>query len=192
MQTPTTAEFNTAIEVLKKYAERLNEQATHSVIQMPESRLGVDYAARIQSQTIGQIGQIETVAAQVKTGGTKFFNNRIKPISVMFNPRHALLLRQRRILCPRSGCGKDAECPRRVRPASPCPCPVHVREQATDRQCPQTVRVHVQSASAFSPCPDKCPCRWLRKSSLCPQAGHCPVRKMSTSLDAPCPHDMST
>jgi hypothetical protein len=66
MQTPTTVEFNTAIEVLKKYAERLNEQAAHSMIQMPESRLGVDYAARIQSQTIGQIGQIETIAAQVK------------------------------------------------------------------------------------------------------------------------------
>ena len=73
MQTPTTAEFNTAIEVLKKYAERLNEQATHSVIQMPESRLGVDYAARIQSQTIGQIGQIETVAAQVKNWRDEVF-----------------------------------------------------------------------------------------------------------------------
>jgi uncharacterized protein YaaN involved in tellurite resistance len=66
MQTPTTAEFNTTIKVLKKYAERLNEQAAHSMIQMSESRLDVDYAARIQSQTIGQIGQIETVAAQVK------------------------------------------------------------------------------------------------------------------------------
>ena len=73
MQTPTTAEFNTAIEVLKKYAKRLNEQATHSVIQMPESRLGVDYAARIQSQTIGQIGQIETVAAQVKNWRDEVF-----------------------------------------------------------------------------------------------------------------------
>jgi hypothetical protein len=30
MQTPTTAEFNTAIEVLTEYAERLNEQAAHS------------------------------------------------------------------------------------------------------------------------------------------------------------------
>jgi hypothetical protein len=65
MQTPTTAEFNTAIEVLKKYAERLNEQATHSVIQMPESRLGADYAARIQSQTIGQISHVEALAAQL-------------------------------------------------------------------------------------------------------------------------------
>ena len=73
MQTPSTVEFNTAIEVLKKYAERLNEQAAHSMIQMPESRLGVDYAARIQSQTIGQIGQIETVAAQVKNWRDEIF-----------------------------------------------------------------------------------------------------------------------
>ena len=73
MQTPTTVEFNTAIEVLKKYAERLNEQAAHSMIQMPESRLGVDYAARIQSQTIGQIGQIETVAAQIKNWRDEIF-----------------------------------------------------------------------------------------------------------------------
>jgi hypothetical protein len=73
MQTPTTVEFNTAIEVLKKYAERLNEQAAHSIIQMPESRLGVDYAARIQSQTIGQIGQIETVAVQVKNWRDEVF-----------------------------------------------------------------------------------------------------------------------
>jgi hypothetical protein len=65
MQTPTTAEFNTAIEVLKKYAERLNDQATHSVIQMPESRLGVDYAARIQSQSIGQISNVEALATQL-------------------------------------------------------------------------------------------------------------------------------
>ena len=65
MQTPTPAKIKTAIKVLKLYAERLNEQATHSVIQMPESRLGTDYAMRIQSQTIGQISHIEAVAAQL-------------------------------------------------------------------------------------------------------------------------------
>ena len=65
MQTTTTAEFNTAIEVLKKYAECLNEQAAHSMIQMPESCLGADYVARIQSQTSGQISYIEAVAAQL-------------------------------------------------------------------------------------------------------------------------------
>jgi hypothetical protein len=65
MQTPTTAEFNIAIDGLKKYAERLNDQATHSMIQMPESRLGVDYAAHIQSQSIGQISYVEAFATQL-------------------------------------------------------------------------------------------------------------------------------
>ena len=65
MQTPTPIQIKIAIEVLKKYAERLNEQAAHSLIQMPESRLGADYAARIQSQAIGQISDIEAVAAQL-------------------------------------------------------------------------------------------------------------------------------
>ena len=65
MQTPTPVQIKTAIKVLKMYAERLNEQATHSVIQMPESRLGADYAARIQSQTIGQISHVEAVAARL-------------------------------------------------------------------------------------------------------------------------------
>jgi hypothetical protein len=46
---------------------------------------------------------------RLKTGGTKYFNNRITPISVMFNPRHALLLRQRRILCPRNSRGIDTQ-----------------------------------------------------------------------------------
>ncbi len=65
MQTPTPVQIKTAIKVLKMYAERLNEQATHSVIQLPESSLGGDYAARIQSQTIGQISHVEAVAARL-------------------------------------------------------------------------------------------------------------------------------
>jgi hypothetical protein len=65
MQTPTPAQIKTAIEVLKKYAERLNEQATHSIIQMPESRLGADYATRSQSQSIGQISHVEALAVQL-------------------------------------------------------------------------------------------------------------------------------
>jgi hypothetical protein len=79
MQTPTTAEFNTTIKVLKKYAERLNEQAAHSMIQMSESRLDVGYAARIQSQTIGQISHIENVAAQVKNWRDEIFQQSDQP-----------------------------------------------------------------------------------------------------------------
>lgn len=53
--------------MLNKPAERLNEQTAHSVIQMPESRLGDDYATRIESRTIEQTTRIETVAAQLKS-----------------------------------------------------------------------------------------------------------------------------
>jgi len=67
MQTPTTAQLRTAIEVLNKLVERLNEHAAHSVIQLPETQLGDRYAARIESRAIEQIGGIETVAAQLKS-----------------------------------------------------------------------------------------------------------------------------
>ena len=67
MQTPTTAQLRTAIEVLNKLGERLNEHAAHSVIQLPETQLGDRYAARIESRAIEQIGGIETVAAQLKS-----------------------------------------------------------------------------------------------------------------------------
>ena len=53
--------------MLNKPAERLNEQAAHSVTQMPESRLGDNFAARIESQTVEQTTRIETVAAQLKS-----------------------------------------------------------------------------------------------------------------------------
>jgi len=43
-----------ARNVLNKLTERLNEQAAYSVTQMPESRLGDNFAARIESQTVEQ------------------------------------------------------------------------------------------------------------------------------------------
>ena len=66
MQPPTTAQIRTAIEVLKKLGERLNEHAAHSVMQLPETRLGDDYAARIEARTFEQTTHIETVTAQLK------------------------------------------------------------------------------------------------------------------------------
>ena len=55
MQTPTTAQLRTAIEVLNKLGERLNTHAEHSVMQLAESPLGAHYA-----------GRIEAVATQLK------------------------------------------------------------------------------------------------------------------------------
>ena len=66
MQTPTTAQIRTAIEVLNKLGERLNTHAEHSVMQLSESPLGAHYAGRIEVGAIVQITRIETVAAQLK------------------------------------------------------------------------------------------------------------------------------
>jgi len=52
MRTPTTAQIRTAIEVLKTLEERIDNHATHTVMQLPDTRLGDDYAARIESQSI--------------------------------------------------------------------------------------------------------------------------------------------
>jgi hypothetical protein len=66
MQTPTTDEICAAIQVLKKLGEHMNERATHSKLQMPESQLGGHYAARIEVNSIERIASIETVAMQLQ------------------------------------------------------------------------------------------------------------------------------
>ena len=66
MQTPTTAQLRTAIEVLTKLGERLNIHAEHSVIQLSESQLGAHYARRIEVGAIEQTARIEAVATQLK------------------------------------------------------------------------------------------------------------------------------
>src|SRR6266542_539364 len=67
MQTPTTAQLRTAIEVLKKLEERIDNHGTHSLMQLPATRLGDDYAARIEWQTIEQIARLKTVMAQLES-----------------------------------------------------------------------------------------------------------------------------
>ena len=67
MQTPTTAQLRTAIEVLKRLEERIANHATHTVMQPPETRLRDDYASRFESQTIEQIARLKTVMAQLES-----------------------------------------------------------------------------------------------------------------------------
>jgi hypothetical protein len=66
MQTPTTAQIRTAIEVLKKLSERINSHAEHSVMQLSESPQGAQHAGRIELGAIEQTTRIEAVAAQLK------------------------------------------------------------------------------------------------------------------------------
>ena len=67
MQTPTTSQLRTAIEVLKKLEERLNYEAAHTVMQLPETRLGDNYAARVEARAIERTTVVETVGAQLET-----------------------------------------------------------------------------------------------------------------------------
>ena len=66
MRTPTSAQVRTAIEVLKKLEERIDNHATFNMMQLPESRGGDDAAARIEAQTIEQISRVKTVMAQLE------------------------------------------------------------------------------------------------------------------------------
>ena len=61
MQIPSTA-----IEVLKKREERIDNHATFNMMQLPETR-GDDADARIEAQTIEQIARVKTVMAQLES-----------------------------------------------------------------------------------------------------------------------------
>ena len=66
MQTPTTTQIRTAIEVLKKLGKRLNEHRAHSITQLPDTQFGDQYAARIEARSIEQATRIQTVSAQLE------------------------------------------------------------------------------------------------------------------------------
>jgi hypothetical protein len=81
MQTPTTAQLRTAIEVLNKLGERLNTHAGHSVMQLAESPLGAHYAGRIEAGAIEQTTRIESVATQLKNWHDELLEQRRQCVS---------------------------------------------------------------------------------------------------------------
>jgi uncharacterized protein YqgV (UPF0045/DUF77 family) len=50
MQTPSTAQIRTAIEVLKKYGEHLNHNAVNTVIELSDSQLHDQQPGRIEAR----------------------------------------------------------------------------------------------------------------------------------------------
>ena len=66
MQTPTTAQLRTAIEVLKMLGERINNNATNAVMELPEAQYYDRHAASIEVRSIEQISRIETVSGQLE------------------------------------------------------------------------------------------------------------------------------
>lgn len=81
MQTPTSAQLHTAIEVLEKLRERINIQAAHSAIQLPDTQLGNHYAGQIGTKAIEQIVQLETVTAKLEIWRTELQQKRRQNVS---------------------------------------------------------------------------------------------------------------
>ena len=66
MQTPTTAQIRTAIEVLRKLGERINTHVEDSVMQLSETANGANHAGHIEVGAIEQTTRIEAVANQLR------------------------------------------------------------------------------------------------------------------------------
>lgn len=81
MQTPTTAQIRTAIEVLKKFGEHINTNAANEAIGLHESQHSNQQAARIGSRTIEQTSRIETVAAQLENWRDELVQQRRQCVS---------------------------------------------------------------------------------------------------------------
>ena len=93
MRTPTTAQVRTAIEVLKKLEERIDDHATFNTMQSPDARSGDDTAARIEAQTIEQISRVKTVVAQLESWRDELRQTGGIVLHSMFKTGHALPLR---------------------------------------------------------------------------------------------------
>src|SRR5215469_7673965 len=67
MQTPTTAQIRTAIEVLKKFGKHINHNAANLVVQLPDTHFGDHCAARLEVLKIEQASRIQTLTAQLES-----------------------------------------------------------------------------------------------------------------------------
>lgn len=92
MQTPTTAQIRTAIEVLKKLGEHLNTNAANTVINLPDSQHFDRHAASIEARTIEQT-TLRASLRNWKAGGTNCCNRGGNVLLIMFKTGHALPLR---------------------------------------------------------------------------------------------------
>jgi len=66
MQTPSTAQLRTTIEVLKKFGEHINRNAEDMVVQLPDTHFGDRFAARVGVAKIEQVTRIQTVVGQLE------------------------------------------------------------------------------------------------------------------------------
>jgi hypothetical protein len=65
MQTPTTAQIHTAIEVLEKLGEHIDHNAANLAVQLTDTHFGDHCTARAEVLKIEQVSRIQTLAAQL-------------------------------------------------------------------------------------------------------------------------------
>ena len=81
MQTPTTSQIRTAIEVLKKFREHLNNNAANLVVQLPDTHFGDHCAARVEVMKIEQVSRIQTLTAQLESWRDQLVQERRQCVS---------------------------------------------------------------------------------------------------------------
>lgn len=67
MQTPSTAQIRTTIEVLEKLGERINEFAARSARQIPNCSLSGQMAGQIGMNAMEQTKQVQEITGLLKT-----------------------------------------------------------------------------------------------------------------------------
>ncbi len=81
MQTPSTDQIHTAIEVLKKFGEHINHNAANLVVQLPDTLFGDHCAARVEVLKIEQVGRIQTLTAQLENWRDQLLQERRQCVS---------------------------------------------------------------------------------------------------------------
>jgi len=67
MQEPTTIQLRTAMEVLQKLGERINQHAAKSVRQIPPSSVSGQLAGQISANAMEQTKQVGEITGLLKT-----------------------------------------------------------------------------------------------------------------------------
>jgi hypothetical protein len=67
MQAPTTIQIRTAMEVLQKLGERINEHAVRSVRQIPPSSVSGQLAGQIGVNAMEQNNQVKEITGLLQT-----------------------------------------------------------------------------------------------------------------------------
>jgi hypothetical protein len=65
MKAPTPNEIRNAVKVLEAYRDQVHIEAAHSIIELPDTSLGVHYAGRIGSQTLEKSGRIDDIITRL-------------------------------------------------------------------------------------------------------------------------------